>query len=949
MRTIFLIITCCFFSTFLVAAEKGVEVSLSGEELLKTEPRRIVTTAFLITNKNSQPREFTSEVNLPEGWTLVTRDFSFALDANESEIRLVTFFIPQAALARKHQITYWVKEKESPFKGFSTAYVTVLPVNKLEVKLLESPEYVVAGEDYQATFVVINESNIENTVEIKIDSGEDLPFMVESEKLKLAPGESKTITVVVKTDKKTRKILNHCLRLTARVFKNKEIKDQAASLVEIIPRITVEVKKQFNRIPSVITLSPKNEDGKSGLQTEISGSGTLDEEGKRHIRFFLRGPDIQDKSSLSHPDIYHATLWAKDYELHLGEREESFFRYWKENYELHLGAHHYGLSPLTENNRHSWGIKGRVNLDNFSLGAYYAEPRWIESGEKQTAGHLDYLIRNKYKIGLNYLKESKPANNEMASLHGQFKPTENTDIELEYALGKKDKEADNAWLLSVHGHREWISYYLRLIHAGPDYPGYYSDMDFVSAHLAAPLGKRLKLNGGVEQEKKNLDLEPTLSAPLSKSYRLGLDYQFKTGLPGRLGPGFSLGWEDYRCADLLPNPKFDYQKETFRFSARQRFKKASLYASAESGKVRDKLNNHISLMERYALSTYFRPTRSQSYTGYLRHGNNTNSTGEKSHWITTGLDIYFQITDRTSLNLNYQKDDYQESSDGDQDFFEIRLRHRLANNHKISVHGHYTSSGNSEQKDRSALMVEYSLPFRLPVSRKQSDGQVGIVKGHVYDEKTKEAISGVILRINGATAVTGKNGDFVFPCLRSDTYYLDVARIGLNRITVRPTPIKVSVESGRETLLEIGITQRAALFGQVMVYDFENKHNNNGKANYYIGGNTNGSLNHDETRLAKTSGLANILVELTNGPEIKRRLTNGEGRFEFEELRPGKWTLKIYDHNLPQYHYLEKDTFEFELKPGGEEEVLVKVLPRKRRIHIIEEGGTLLEEEKEKE
>lgn len=940
MKTIFLIIACCFFSTFLAAAEKGVEVSLSGEEFLKTEPRRIVTTAFLVTNKNSQPREFTSEVNLPEGWILVTRDLSFALDANESEIRLVTFFIPQAALARKHQITYWVKEKESPFRGFSTVYVAVLPVNKLEVKLLESPEYVVAGEDYHASFIVINESNIKNTVRITIDSGENLPFILEHEELKLAPGESKTITVVVKTDKKTRKILNHCLRLTARVFENKEIKDQAASLVEIIPRITVEVKKQFNRIPGVITFSPKNEDGKSGLQAEVSGSGTLDEEGKRHIRFLLRGSNIQDKSSLSPPD-YRAALWTKDYEFHLGQKEESFFRYWKEDYELHLGAHHYALSPLTENNRHSWGIKGRVNLNNLSLGAYYAEPRWIESKEKQTAGHLDYLIRNKYKIGLNYLKkEGQPTNNEMASLHGQLKPTENTDIELEYALGRKDKEADNAWLLSIHGHQDWISYYLRFIHAGPDYPGYYSDMDFVSAHLAAPLGKRLKLNGGVEQEKKNLDLEPTLSAPLSKSYRLGLDYQFKTDA------GFSLDWEDYRCADLLPNPKFRYQKETFRFSTRQRLKKASFYASAESGKVRDKLNNHTSLMERYALSTYFRPTKRQSYTGYLRYGNNSNSTGGKSRWITTGLDIYFQITDRTSLNLNYQKDDYQESSDGDQNFFEIRLRHRLANNHKISVHGHYTSSGNSEQKDRSALMVEYALPFSLPVSRKKGDGQVGIVKGHVYDKKTKEAISVVILRINGATAVTGKNGDFVFPCLRSGTYYLDVARIGLNRITVRPTPIKVSVESGQETFLEIGITQRAALSGQVMVYGFENKHNNNSKANYYIGGNTNGSLNHEETRLVKTSGLANILVELTNGPEIKRRPTNGEGRFEFEELRPGKWTLKIYGHNLPQYHYLEKDTFEFELKPGGEEEVLVKVLPRKRRIHIIEEGGILLEEEK---
>jgi len=61
-------------------------------------------------------------------------------------------------------------------------------------------------------------------------------------------------------------------------------------------------------------------------------------------------------------------------------------------------------------------------------------------------------------------------------------------------------------------------------------------------------------------------------------------------------------------------------------------------------------------------------------------------------------------------------------------------------------------------------------------------------------------------------------------------------------------------------------------------------------------------------------------------------------------LRPDKWTLKIYSDNLPEYHYLEEDTFELELRPGQKEEISAKVLPRKRRIHIIAEPQTLLEE-----
>ena len=79
--------------------------------------------------------------------------------------------------------------------------------------------------------------------------------------------------------------------------------------------------------------------------------------------------------------------------------------------------------------------------------------------------------------------------------------------------------------------------------------------------------------------------------------------------------------------------------------------------------------------------------------------------------------------------------------------------------------------------------------------------------------------------------------------------------------------------------------------------------------------------------------------------ETLRRLTDRRGRFIFEDVRPGKWTLKVYEAGLPEYHYLEQNTFTFELKPGGKEEVLVRVLPKVRRIEIIEEGEILEVEE----
>ena len=153
--------------------------------------------------------------------------------------------------------------------------------------------------------------------------------------------------------------------------------------------------------------------------------------------------------------------------------------------------------------------------------------------------------------------------------------------------------------------------------------------------------------------------------------------------------------------------------------------------------------------------------------------------------------------------------------------------------------------------------------------------------------------------------------------------------------------------------VSIPITQAACLFGRVMIYGYKSntgKTAQNGKFNGAINQPhliTDGSSNGKDAELSEEQGLADAIVELKNSSEIKRTVTDKQGQFRFTELRPGQWILKIYSDNLPQYHYLEKDTFQIDLKPGQETEISAKVLPKKRRIRIITEGQTLLEEKQE--
>lgn len=379
-----------FIAGTLDAWQRGVRVRAGGGELFETEPKNIVTATFEVTGASDEELEFVSDVKLPEGWKLIIPSFPFRLAPNGTEIRLVSFFVPQTALAGQYEIIYRVNSVKYPsISDFAKNYVAVLPVTRLKIKVLEAPEYAVAGEEYQVSFMILNESNVETAVGIKIDSGENLPFIVDDERFQLAPGKLKTVKVAVKTDAKLEKILKHRLQLTACALEDEKIKAQAASWVEIIPRISGSLEK-FHRIPATITFRQvserKNEEDKSGFQAEVSGRGTLDEEGKKHVEFLFRVPDAREKSNL-------------------GERDKYFFGYWTEDRALYLGDRSYSLSPLTENNLYGRGIEGNMKIDSLNLEAWHMKTLWLDPEKEQTAFHFDYLFRDRHRMGLNLLKK----------------------------------------------------------------------------------------------------------------------------------------------------------------------------------------------------------------------------------------------------------------------------------------------------------------------------------------------------------------------------------------------------------------------------------------------------------------------------------------------------------------------------------------------------------------
>lgn len=232
---------CFLFAAGAAAQGRTIDVRPAGRELLEVNPREIAATTLRITNNSDKEYEFIANVELPQGWMLITEDFPFYLRPNEIATKPLNFFIPETTPAGTYKVIYSVRARKYPSIYDSyTVDVVVLPCERLEVKLSEVPQFVIAGREYKVGFLVTNASSTANTISINIDSGENIPFSLDSSLFSLPAGQSRPVTVTIKPQAELAGVLKYRLQLTAQIIQNGSpgISANTAYSTEIIPCVT---------------------------------------------------------------------------------------------------------------------------------------------------------------------------------------------------------------------------------------------------------------------------------------------------------------------------------------------------------------------------------------------------------------------------------------------------------------------------------------------------------------------------------------------------------------------------------------------------------------------------------------------------------------------------------------------------------------------------------------
>jgi hypothetical protein len=235
---------------------------------------------------------------------------------------------------------------------------------------------------------------------------------------------------------------------------------------------------------------------------------------------------------------------------------------------------------------------------------------------------------------------------------------------------------------------------------------------------------------------------------------------------------------------------------------------------------------------------------------------------------------------------------------------------------------------NDPDQTETSVMLTYSIPLGLPVGRKTG---VGVLKGRVHDVEGSfgPAVSRVVLTAGDATAVTDRNGEFIFPTLKPGSHLLRIQQgsIGFDRVTTQVFPVLVEVRKGETAVVDIGVVRAASVSAKVVVY-----------------GASSGNITTNEKDMTKdnfteVAGLEGVLTEISNGTETFRRTTDNSGSVSFDHIRPGRWTLKVYGDNLPPHHYLETPETVLDIPPAGVHLASIRILPRHRPVQFIDSGS----------
>jgi hypothetical protein len=833
------------------------------------------------------------------------------------------------APAGTYEIGYHVKSPRD-YALTDTASIQVILPAVYDLSLVvdgERPERVIAGELFEFNVRLINRGNADLPITIEGSLPGEGRVTAAPRSFPLAAGENRRIQVAARTDPERHTLHRQHLHLLAGASRQKHgrpVSARLSLLLEVVP--LVSGGDMYRRYPVEVTGYLGGKDGDHSLQAGMKGSGYLDEARTRWLDFMLRAPDQYDAGALARRDEYRA-----DY------REPRF--------SVKAGDQSYALSKLT-----SWYRYGRgLGLDlhppghPVAAGMYHVRDRWRYQERHDTAGYIAFSPNAGSTLRLNLMTldyeswNRRPASRDtIVSIEGGFDFRAEDHFEAEVGCSRSDPESpgsNTAWRSVCRGNLfKDVRYSLFGRRAGAGFAGRYDDTAHYSGTLTFPLARAIHGHLSYSRYESNLEERPERGAAARENlYQAGI----RIKMPKQWALNLDVDLYDRRDAQPVPTEAF--QERGIRVGAGRSAGSFSYRAQVRRVRTRDHLagETHGGWNYDFFTTCMLNRTLFLSFTGSF----GDDRSPEDSRLLRRGRNlagsIRWQPNPDFSAYLNYSRYDqddidrpYRERVESDT--YRAGLTYRLANNHRVGF-DIWRSRGYLGDS-RTAYFLKYTIPLSLPLGRKKS---VGALAGRVYrsNQPDNPGVEGAVVYVDGAAARTDPSGRYCFQTLPPGDYtiQLDERTVGLDSIPLEMSSTSATVVGAETAEADIALTKAGVLSGRILIVPG----NGNTQSNHLVG-----FVDHRVHRGKDRDdgGLGSILVEMSRSGQTRRTVTRQNGWFTFERLQPGNWTLRVYHHHLPKHHEVENPGRTVSINPGEAKKIIIKVIPRRRKIRFIDRG-----------
>lgn len=892
------IVICLFLFPILKASAGNINIELLRDCSIALEPGQHCTFAFKVSNSGSSPVNLSPEFNIPAGWTCICPDTSFFIGPGEISIRLMTIIIPMRIPSGSYNFSYILSIKETGEIVLLTREIKVREKAGIAVKSIDAPSYILAGEPFYTTFLVKNMSNSAQRISLVSRNAQITGDSV----LQLPADASAEVKLLTNTDKNIPATQNEIITLEARLSGSLDNDLQKRSFgnefIKVIP-LREKQSDRFYQLPvdvKIVSLGKQTGTGKilSGWQGEIYGKGYLAPFSSQQLEFRFRGPDQFQISPL-------------------GMTEEYFISYSSGIISAFAGDKTFSLTPLTEQCRFGRGAEFSFTKGNTSWGAFYANARYTPFVKNEQAVYGSFRWKNESFVTTSFLRkitsdESDPANLFSVMAGSTFFKV--LKVNAEMATGYRDNKNGSSLRVDLQGEISKFNISGQYIYADASYPGYYSNSRIANVTAWMAVCSKISTSVTINHDDQNAALDTLLgTAPASENYLASIIYRFKKENYLILTGGTT------QRKDRMPLQSFYYKENSFRALFSQKSGKVTFQLEGEAGQTHNLRDNVQGSVWSSQVNISFIASKSMNITAFAGQVNSLRYTGNRYNQWMYGGGIYYNLKNNFNLYARYQNTFSPEEYYLDRNVLDFHMGYKLGRYQEINMVCRKTLVRKRKDDENLAFSVGYVLHLRAPVKK---TGQTVTVSGTLH-KSGNTTIDGIILHLNGHTAVSDKEGNFTFVNVRPDTYNMIVEKTSMvfGEIIDHKMPVTVNAVSGAETRIDLNIVKACRITGNLAYLDNNTRPNERQHASPFING--------------------AVLIEITNGEDTYRKLTDSDGAFSINNLRPGVWRVNVYPSALEEGKVLEQKEFQLNLQAGEEHLLTIGVVNKSKNIRFQQE------------